>query len=75
MGPGPAIGIVVSRSAPSIDISCIPGIIDYRIIVVVISGIDHRRWRCVIVVRVGICWIGVRICRIGVRICWIPVIR
>lgn len=57
--PGPAIGIVVTRSAPSIDIGSIPGVIDYRVIVG-ISGIDYRRRRCVIVVR------------IGVRICWIP---
>ena len=59
--PGPAIGIVVTRSSPSIDIGSIPGIIDYRIIVVGISGIDYRRRLCVIVGR-----IGVRICRIPV---------
>lgn len=69
MGPGPAIGIVVTRSAPSIDISCVPGVIDYRIVVVVISGIDHRRRLCVVVGRVGIRGIGVRIYRIGVRVC------
>ncbi len=61
--PGPAIGIVVTRSAPSIDIGSIPGVIDYRVIVVGISGIDYRRRRCVIVVR------------IVVRICWIPGVR
>ena len=72
--PGPAAGVVVSRSAPSIDIGCIPWIIYHWIVGIRI--VDHR---CR-VSRIGVCWVGV--CRvsvgigrvIAVRICLIPAV-
>ena len=71
--PGPATGVVVSRSAPSIYIGCIPGVIDYRIIVVGIAGvgicgIDNRRRLCVIVGWIIIGWIIVGWISVGIGI-------
>ncbi len=61
--PGPAICIVVGCASPSIDICCIPGIIDNRVIV--ISGIDHRFRVIVGRIVIGICRIpGVGVGRI-----------